>query len=899
MRKNLKFLRALDPVIWIAAALFVVAIATTSLSLWQIRYASISDVHTNNRTTAAILADQASQSIQAVDLLLSDFTARVASAGVVDGRGLRALLGGRDGHDFIKDRLGSLQQVDVITIVDSTGAFVGSSRPWPGPVVNLDGKEAFERQKEAGHSLLAVARTPSNHFSGEWMVYFSRRLETADGVFLGVVTAGVRPAFFLRLFEGLSRAPGAFARVIRNDGLVLANYPAVDVDKWSHVPADSPWVATVKDGGGSYRYLSHDGVARLVAVQPLERFPIVINTGVAEEAVLDLWRKRALVRILVSIVFSAALIALICILFDMYRKAAAARAQIRLQSEELGKAKLCFEAVLMNMKQGVAMFDAQDRLVVGNARYALMYGLTPEKIPAGTMLSAILDMRIASNCFAGDDPTHYIHNHLSHFDRNPRFDHSALEHLRDGRYILISHQKLPGGGWITTHEDVTERQTAAERIAHIARHDGLTDLENRSTFFERVEKFTRRDGATNFSAMILVDLDAFKAVNDTHGHLVGDELIKAVANRLRQAVAPGDIVARLGGDEFAILRPLGSDDLTPAIDLADDLLRIIRQPYRLDDCEVKVGLSIGVAAVHEAAGDPSMAMRNADLALYRAKDEGRNCYRIFESQMADAILARQRLAADLETALSRNALTMLYQPIVDARSLKTRAMEALAEWRHPTRGVIAAGELASLAEEAGLIERFGDFILMQACQDAAAWPMSVKIAVNVSAAQAARTNLVESVGGALHAAGLPPARLEIEITESVLLDAEDHKLDMLRALHAAGVEIVLDEFGAGVSSLSSLNRFPLEKIKIDSKFVSRLDVDAESTSIVAAMTSVARAFQARITAEGVETEAQRRLLQAAGIVEMQGDLFGAPREAADWIFVGGRADLAQAIAPAA
>ena len=458
---------------------------------------------------------------------------------------------------------------------------------------------------------------------------------------------------------------------------------------------------------------------------------------------------------------------------------------------------------------------------------------------------------------------------------------------------------MPGGGWITTHEDVTERHQAAEQIVHMARHDALTGLANRTLFLECVQDAARL-GDTCF-AVLIVDLDAFKAVNDTFGHPVGDALLVAVAARLGEATGPEDIVARLGGDEFAILQRLAGPDIGPATALAARLLTSIHEPYQVEDREVKIGLSIGIAAAAGAAIEPSAIMRNADLALYRAKADGRNCYRLFDPAMAEEIQSRRELAIALDAALARGQLAVHYQPIVDAVTLDTIAMEALARWCHPVRGDIVPDIFIPLAEEAGLISRLGAFVLEAACRDALAWPSSVKVSVNVSPIQVTRSDLVAAVQQALAKTGLPPQRLQIEITESVLLGDNDHNLAVLQELRDAGVTIVLDDFGKGFSSLGYLNRFPLDKIKIDRSFVERLGVDAGSAAIVAAVTSIAHAFEAVTTAEGVETEEQYRLLRATAVAEMQGYLFGAPQPAHAWDFQGlkavlGRQALADAIA---
>ncbi|HWG06600.1 MAG TPA: EAL domain-containing protein [Beijerinckiaceae bacterium] len=721
--------------------------------------------------------------------------------------------------------------------------------------------------------------------TGEETVFFSRRLETRSGDFIGMVSVGVRPEFFLRLYDGISAVPGAFVRLTRPDGTILVSYP--DHLQRKKLSDGSQWYAVMKNGGGHFRTGGRELDVRLVAARRVDRYPIVVNVGVQEQSVLELWRSRAMVIGAAALMAALAVTALICVLFVLYRRAVDAQARVGEQSQQLSNANLRFDSVLSNMKQGVAMFDDKNRIVLHNRRYAEMYRLYSEEIPPGTPLASIINLRIARGIYDRAGPERYRIHHMSHLGQGALSHQSALEHLEDGRYVLVSHQPMEGGGWVTTHEDVTESQQAAARIAHMARHDALTGLANRVLFLERVEEAARADGAC--FAILLIDLDEFKAVNDTFGHPVGDALLAAVSARLCAATGPHDVVARLGGDEFAILRRLPEPDSGLSSALATRLLNDVRERYHIEGRVVKIGLSIGIAVAPAASSEPNAIMRQADLALYRAKAEGRNCARLFEPAMAEEIQSRRELAVDLDAALVKGELEVHYQPIIDTVSGDTIAMEALARWRHPLRGKIAPSIFIPLAEEADLIDRLGAFVLEAACRDAMAWPSSVKVSVNVSATQVTRSGLVGAVNRALIGSGLPATRLQIEITESVLLGDDDHNLGVLRELRDAGIMIVLDDFGTGFSSLGYLNRFPLDKIKIDRSFIDQLGTDAGSAAIVAAVTSIAAAFQAVTTAEGVETEEQYRFLRATAVAELQGYLFGAPRPANDWIFDGLRA----------
>ena len=451
--------------------------------------------------------------------------------------------------------------------------------------------------------------------------------------------------------------------------------------------------------------------------------------------------------------------------------------------------------------------------------------------------------------------------------------------------IALQNQVAPGGGWVATHEDITERQRAEARIAHMARHDALTDLANRVLFREKMdEALTRLDRKKEGFNVFVFDLDLFKAVNDTLGHPVGDALLKAVAQRLRQTVRDIDTVGRLGGDEFAILQPVDKDQRQEAIALAGRLIKTIGAPYQIEGHQIVIGISIGIALAPADGTDATQLLKNADLALYRTKTEGRNDYRFFEDKMDASARLRRALEMDLRNAIVREEFEIHYQSIINVTSLQTCCAEALVRWRHPERGLIPPDKFISLAEEIGVIGALGEWILRKACTDAAAWPSHIKLAVNLSAAQFRSENLVGMVKNALQVSGLAVGRLELEITESVLLQKSAGTIDTLHRLKELGLNIVLDDFGTGYSSLSYLRMFPFDKIKIDKSFVQEMPYRADCAAIVSAVTSLGRSLHIDTTAEGVETPEQFKLLQAAGCTQAQGYLFAKPKPVAELDF---------------
>jgi diguanylate cyclase (GGDEF)-like protein len=453
--------------------------------------------------------------------------------------------------------------------------------------------------------------------------------------------------------------------------------------------------------------------------------------------------------------------------------------------------------------------------------------------------------------------------------------------LPDGRTIAIVISPMPQGGWVATHEDITERRRAEAKISYMARHDALTDLPNRILFQERMEEALSRTTRGGSLAVLCLDIDHFKGVNDALGHPVGDILLKQVADRLRECVRDTDTVARVGGDEFAIVQPSVSSQLTDATGLATQLIETISAPYDIEGHQIIVGMSVGIAIAPGDGIQPHQLLKSADMALYRAKADGRGVYRFFEPEMDARMQARRALELDLRRAIVAGEFELFYQPLVDVRTQYVRGFEALIRWHHPERGVIAPLNFIPLAEETGLIIPLGEWILRQACSQATAWPADVSVSVNLSPVQFKSKNLVAAVVSALAASGLPPTRLELEITESVLLQDDAATVTMLHQFRSLGVRISMDDFGTGYSSLSYLRKFPFDKIKIDGSFIRDMADRDESLAIVRAVTAMGASLGIVTTAEGVETREQLDQLRAEGCVEAQGYLFSPPRPAAE------------------
>jgi diguanylate cyclase (GGDEF)-like protein len=581
---------------------------------------------------------------------------------------------------------------------------------------------------------------------------------------------------------------------------------------------------------------------------------------------------------------------------EALRQLNAKQEELLLQKAELETQNERFDAALNNMSQGLCLYDREQKLVVCNASYVQMYGLAPELAEPGTPLAKILEHRIGRphGAQAGDSPEDALNEMLTLIsERRPA---TKILELGDRRVIAIKHQPMPQGGWISSHEDITEYRRIEARIAHMAHHDVLTELPNRLLLRERLERAVAGPRREKGLAVLGLDLDRFKLINDTLGHATGDALLKAVGERLRNCVREGDTVARLGGDEFSIVQ-IASDQPLAATALATRIIAAIAAPFDLGNHQVTVGTSIGIA-VYGADGDsPDQLLKNADLALYRAKNEGRGVHRFFEPDMDRQMQARSALQLDLRTALAEGQFELHYQPLVNLERNAISGLEALLRWRHPTRGTVAPAEFVPLAEENGLIVPIGAWVLRQACLDAAELPGSIKIAVNLSAVQLRNRQLVETVLSALAASGLPAQRLELEITESVLLENSEATLQTLHTLRELGVRIALDDFGTGYSSLGYLRRFPFDKIKIDRCFVADLSATAQGpAAILRALAGLGSSLGMITTAEGVETSEQVKRVRAEGLTEMQGYVFSPPRPIADIarLFLAGGAQTATA-----
>jgi diguanylate cyclase (GGDEF)-like protein/PAS domain S-box-containing protein len=540
---------------------------------------------------------------------------------------------------------------------------------------------------------------------------------------------------------------------------------------------------------------------------------------------------------------------------------------------QVRRQKYLLDTALENMSQGLCMFEADGRVILHNERYSKIMGMSGISLEGLSLLDVMKSRKSISNPEA-------LSERVIADAREGKSNTRILE-IGSGHSVRVTEEPMEGGGWVSTLEDITKWQEAQAQILHMARHDALTNLPNRTLFRERLELALSRVTRHEKVAVLCLDLDNFKNVNDSLGHPVGDDLLKEVSRRLKGCIRESDTVARLGGDEFAIVKAGGEPQGTDAASLASRIVEVVSAPYDIQGHQVIVGTSIGISVAPSDGTESDQILKNADMALYRAKADGRGTYRFFEVGMDARAQARRLLELDMRAALRRGEFEVYYQPIHDLKTDQISSFEALVRWNHPLRGMTLPGDFIPLAEETGLIVPIGNWVLRKACADAASWSRDVSVAVNISPAQFRTRDLVPSVVDALAASGLPAHRLELEITESVLIHDSDATLATLHQLRGLGIRITMDDFGTGYSSLSYLRSFPFDKIKIDRSFVQELSSRGDSMAIVRAVTGLGRSLGISTTAEGVETNEQLSLLRSEECTEVQGYLFSPPMPATE------------------
>jgi diguanylate cyclase (GGDEF)-like protein len=868
----------LRTIIWCSFICVAAAVTLIGLTVWTLRSDAIRDASTDTGNIATVLAEQTSRSVQAVDLVLTEIEDHVRRAGIASADDFRTGLNDRETFKFLRDRLSRLQ-ADVVTLADDQGQVVNLSREWPAPNVNISDREYFRHFRQTPDHKMYVAAPVLSRVSGGVVIFFSKRISGPDGSFLGLVLVGLDPTYFRNIYESITSLREQSFELVRGDGSVLVRYPHQETVGTKMAP-DSPWHAVAALGGGEYRVKDASGAFQIGASRPAGPYPIFVNVAVPESSALAKWERRTALIGAGTLLVIACPVFLLLLLRKLLRSVIRSERSLEQNARELAQLNTRLDLAFNNMSQGLCFFDGQRHLIVCNRRYIEMYDLSVEQVRPGVSLEAIVDMRFQ----AGTAPKMTRDQYLQWRDAISVSDvHSVtVVELNNGSFFKISHIPMPDGGWVATHEDVTAAKRDEARISYLAHHDALTGLASRSSFTEAIEAAkTTLDHHGHPFGVLMLDLDRFKAINDTMGHAAGDTLLKEVARRLRSVSAGNDVIARLGGDEFAIItfdasNEGGEPHRDRALALARRVLDVINEPFLIENKPVFVGTSIGIALAPDDGIQTEDLLKKADLALYQSKAKGRNAYSLFDPKMMLESSELHKLEADMRAGLSRSEFEVHYQPIIDAETENIAGAEALVRWRHPEHGLISPAKFIPLAEATGLIVPLGEFVLNRACCDAMAWPAELKVAVNLSAVQFRKTNLFDVIMRALVESGLPPQRLEVEVTESVLLENEADGAALLHRLKNIGISVALDDFGTGYSSLSYLKQFPFDKIKIDRSFTADVVDHEGSMAIVSAIIGLSRGLDMITTAEGIETETQFEIMRAAGVTLAQGYLFGRP-----------------------
>jgi diguanylate cyclase (GGDEF)-like protein/PAS domain S-box-containing protein len=988
--------------------LVAVVVAATASLLLNLRDRDLVEKARSLDRLAVVLAEEIDRSFQSIELIQLPEIERIKRLGVASPQEFVRQMSDYDTHQRLKDRISALPFIDAIVLTDAAGRLINFTRSWPALNVRVPDNDPHKDFIADPRLTVFVGDPLLSPATGDWMVPFARKFTGPNGKFLGVISGVIRLKYFERYFKTIAGGPNSTIALFRRDGILLARYPHQDGTVGQSFPNSAFMRLLASSDHGTERDIGViDGQDRLISARRLTHYPValVVTSTVADT--LANWKRGAIAMIAAALIIGLVIggMVLLC---------------VWLVGKKLREHNLQRDTAFNYMSQGLVMFDAAARLVACNDRYRQIYNFPPRLMQPGREFIDFIKHHVANGTITGD-PQDYVDDILGKIAE--RKELSIVVTLRDGRSISIVNQPMPGGGWVSTHDDITERKRAEEqlhrtqkfldtiiehvpapilvkdvpnstqdasqfryslvnraceellgisrteiigktigdlypperakfitaennetlqslrpivvndhlvhtpgngvrlataksitirdddgnaqylvtvlddvterrraeqRIRHMAHFDSLTDLPNRVAFNEQFAVTLDQAAVNNAQfAVLSVDLDHFKEVNDQFGHAVGDALLREVTRRL-QAECGGAFLARIGGDEFMLIATEGEQPAA-AMALADRLLAAFVDDFSVDGRDLQIGLSIGGAVYPTDGRDAKTLMVNADTALYRAKADMRGSALFFEPEMSVRQVERLALQGELRLALAHGELLLHYQPQV-RMTAETIGFEALLRWQCPTRGMVPPDVFIPIAEESGLIIPIGEWVLREACREAVSWPESLTVAVNVSPIQFRHGDLPALVHAILLETGLAPGRLELEITEGVLIDDFSRAVSILRRLKLLGVQIALDDFGTGYSSLSYLHSFPFDRIKIDRTFIGDLDHNRHSMVIVRAVIGLGHSLDVPILAEGVETEIQQAILVQEGCDAMQGYLTGRPQPISHYARLIGRGE---------
>jgi diguanylate cyclase (GGDEF)-like protein len=764
-----------------------------------------------------------------------------------------------------------------LSLVGADGWLTATSLDFVTEAMDRSDRDYFKVHRDSPEAGLFISKPVFGRVSRKWLIQLTRALRGRHGAFSGVAVVSLSSAKLTQFYESVDLGRDGAIILVGLDGVVRAS-AGMRVDAIGTSMAGSELLrrAALADEGSFTSRGTIDGVTRVASYRVIEGFPLVLLVARADHVVFaGYWRNRIAYRVTAA---GLTVFILIFMLISIRHRQGLERARQELRaSETIAREKSReLELTLDHMSQGIMMVDSDLKVALMNRQAVELLGLPEDLIAQRPQFEKLVAHQWSSGEF-GNDGMAVQANLRESIQAGPASPIlKVYERTRPNGVVLeVRSINLPDGGFVRTFSDISERKQNEEEIAHLAHHDALTGLANRVLLRSHIDvALGRYRRQREEFALLSIDLDGFKSVNDTLGHAAGDELLRCVAQRLRDCVRETDTVARLGGDEFAVLQVMTENREGIEV-LARRILEKVGAPYTLDGRSAVVAASIGIARCVDGSSVEEL-FQNADLALYRVKSEGRNGYRMFEAEMDVAARARHQMEGDLRVARERGQFEIVYQPMFDLASRKIASVEALLRWNHPSRGLISPADFIPLAEEIGVMPSIDAWVLETACAEAAGWPGDASIAINLSPEKFKRRTLLDVVRRVLLKSGLPARRLELEISERILLREEKGSLALLRGVRDLGVRVALDDFGVAHSSLSDLRVFSFDKIKIDRSFVAEMESSKESAAIVAAIAGLGRSLGAEITAEGVETEAQAKLVRAAGCTQAQGYLYSRP-----------------------
>jgi diguanylate cyclase (GGDEF)-like protein len=852
-----------------------------------LRQTEIKDAVREMRNVALMLSEQDDRLLQSVDLVQLALLEHMRQLGIDSPRKFERMMATEAAHRDLRDRVAGLSYIGSLSLHNLRGDLLNFSRTWPPPPINVADRDFF-RVMSASDGLLTFISEPIRSVTtGKWTIYLSRRFEAVDGQLIGIVLSTIEIDYFEQSYAQLPLSGGGSYTLYRRDGMLLARYPHVDplIGKAFAATMNFNRMLGALNGGVSQFKSMLDGQERLVVPHTFAHFPLLIVVSDTVETILGRWREEAQMLAATTALLEFVLAGTILLSvrhlrgYEQLHAAETAReraeANLALGEERQRAAQVLhahehrFDTALHNMLQGLLMIGQSGELVVVNRRFNEVFDMPDGVLVPGMTYQEVTERVVEFGNVCAEDMREARGRRATLLERNERA--AVTWELADGRTFNVTHQPMEAG-WLATFEDISARCAAEARMVHLAQHDALTDLPNRVLFHAKLREALALARRGHKIALLCFDLDQFKAVNDTLGHPIGDAVLQAVSERLCRGTRETDTVARLGSDEYAIIQTAIVKP-TETTDFATRLLHLLSTPFEVAGHNITIGTSIGIAFAPEDGLDADQLLRCADLALSRAKLDGRGVYRLFQAEMDAQMQERRLLELDLRQALEVGQFEVFYQPLVDLRVGAVTGVEALLRWRHPVRGLVSPANFIPLAEEIGLIVPIGEWVLREACRTVASWQGGMRVAVNLSPVQFQSRTLVATVARALRDAYMPAGRLELEITETVMLQDTDATLATLAQLRDLGVRIAMDDFGTGYSSLSYLRRFPFDRIKIDQSFVRDINSKRDCGAIIRAVTGLSRELGIATTAEGVETQAQLDALVSAGCTEFQGYLF--------------------------